>query len=150
MNMKIRQQKWLYATPLLFLLVFNIIVLLFSPGIAGTKSASDIDDLERIVLNELDVDLTSFSIIEDLEKLPGVSCRESWSDVGEREPDPAYAEGSMYGISCDLPRVWIGSAGVWNLIVPFISRAEFSFDDQDNLVGSSISVFGYFTRLFYQ
>lgn len=145
------QQEWLLISGPLFLwIVFNALILIASPGIAGIKSVSNLSELENLVLNKSGITITSYNDINHLEQLPRINCQESWSDIGEREPDPAYANGSMYGISCDLPRMWVRSSGLWNLVIPFISTAYFSFDEQDNLVGSSISVFGYYTRLFYR
>ncbi|MEO1663348.1 MAG: hypothetical protein AAFU54_01810 [Chloroflexota bacterium] len=153
--MKPGHTKYIYVAIPIIWIALNGFMLAFSPGLFGQKNVADSAELTALVDRNMSltqsIEQGSFSSenLADFEKLSGVRCRESYSDIGKRQPNPEYINGAMYGISCDLPRFWVSNAGIFNLLDTAMYSATFHFDENDILVRFGVGFRNYFGGLYY-
>ncbi|MEL7234447.1 MAG: hypothetical protein AAFV33_27230 [Chloroflexota bacterium] len=153
--MIIHRLKYIFVllAPLILVMIFNACVVFVSPGVADVKAVATVSDLEGLVRSQTSGNPFTIDDINELESMWGVKCYRIWSGMGEVGHDPIQGItiiGHAYELECSLPRFWINSGGIWNLIIPMRTSAGLRFNEDDELVFASVIIKGYWTGLFYE
>jgi hypothetical protein len=125
-------------------LIRSSIHYLAAPSFLGMRSVRSVADLYVIVSTRLfTINSSTVNDVRQFADSHSLDCEETYNR-GHRQPNPNYLSGAVYGVSCQLPYLWIEEDGLMNLLVPTSFSVTFYFDQQNTLVVVGVADKEYF------
>jgi hypothetical protein len=122
----------------------NLVSFVFIPGFLGVRSITDISQIEVLITGHLKTKTPSWDDIEELIKDNDLECHLLYDYTGRSRAYAITSNGATHGILCNLPRFWVESDSLGNIIFPKDYNLGFHFNINNIVVDISVSDPHYF------